>query len=64
MFSEDDTSIESNKKFTRSCKTNIRKEMPFLCHVSENEINLNSNGLGHKRKGRKGGKGKWLEYHG
>ena len=32
--------------------------MPLLCHVSENEINLNSNGLGHKRKGR------WLEYRG
>ena len=28
--------------------------MPLLSNVSENEINLNSNELGHKKKGRKG----------
>ena len=33
--------------------------MSLLCNVSENEINLNSNELGHKRKERKD---RWLEY--
>ena len=39
--------------------------MPLLCNVSENEINLNGNELGHKRKGRRGGgeEGRWLKYH-
>ena len=36
-----------------------RKYMPLLCNVSENEINLNSNG--HKRKGRRG---RLFEYDG
>ena len=50
MFSEDDTLIESNKKINSSCKANIQKKMPLLCNVSENEINLNSNEVGDKRK--------------
>ena len=29
--------------------------MPLLRNVSENEINLNGNELGHKSKGRRGG---------
>ena len=50
MISEDDTLIESNKKFNSSCKANIQKKMPLLCNVSENEINLNSNEVADKRK--------------
>ena len=56
MFFEGDTSIDSNKK-ARPIQI-YRKEMSLLCKVSENEINLNNNGLGHKGKGRRG---RWLE---
>ena len=42
-------------------KQTYRKEIPLLCNLSKNEINLNSTGLGRKKKGRRG---RWLEYHG
>ena len=47
--------LKVTNKLIATGKQIYRKKMPLLCNVSENEINLNGNELGHKRKGRKGG---------
>ena len=57
----DNSSVESNKKkIITSTKLIYREEMILLCKVSENEINLKSNGLRHKEEGRTRW---WLEHH-
>ena len=47
LFSEDDILLKVTKKLTARAKQIYRKEMSLVCNVSKNEINLNSNGLGH-----------------
>ena len=61
LFLKDDIQLKVTKKLTAHAKQIYRKEMPLVCNVSRDEINLNSNGLGHKRERRMG---QWLKYHG